>query len=229
MKKTSLLFLSLCSGAALFAQRTTEPQLRTPMAVTTRFGLRAGVNLADLTAKNLPSTSKFTEAEMRTAYVLGVFANIPLAGMFRFQPEADFSSQGGKVQGPSGTTSAGTFEQVLRYVNVPLNFQLMTKKGFFVQAGPQLSYLVDVKRKNSTNTTTTPNTSNKNDFDKFDFGFTGGVGYLSRIGLGVEARYNWGIANIVSDDASSTSSYKGGTWKNQLTQISLVYHIGAGK
>ena len=226
MKKISLLFLSLCSGAALFAQ-TTQPQLRTPRTVTTHFGLRAGVNLSDLTAKNLPSSSKFTEAEMRTAYVLGAFANIPLSGMFRFQPELDFSSQGGKLQGPSGTTTAGTFDQVLRYVNLPLNFQLMTKNGFFVQAGPQVSYLIDVNRKNSSNTTTNPNTSNKDDFDKLDLGFTGGVGYLSRMGLGIEARYNWGVANIVSDKAPSTSAYYGGTWKNQVAQISLVYHIGA--
>lgn len=228
MKKISLALLSLSSSVALFAQ-STQPQLRTPMAVTTRFGLRAGVNLADLTAKNLPAGSPFTEAQSRTAYVVGAFANIPLAGMFRFQPEADFSSQGGKLQGPSGTTSAGTFEQVLRYVNVPLNVQLMTKKGFFVQAGPQLSYLIDAKVKNSSTTTTT-NTGNKDAFDKFDFGVTGGLGYLSRIGLGVEARYNWGLANTVADEAPAGSgSYKGGTWKNQVTQISLIYHIGAGK
>ena len=225
MKKISFIVVALCAGCASFSQNT-QPQLRTPMAVTTRFGVRAGVNLADLTAKNLPSGSAFTEAQSRTAYVVGAFANIPLAGMFRFQPEADFSSQGGKLQGPSGTTSAGTFEQVLRYVNVPLNFQLMTTKGFFVQAGPQLSYLIDAKAKNSSGTTTS-NTDNKDAFDKFDFGVTGGVGYLSRIGLGVEARYNWGLANTIADDA--TNSYKGGTWKNQVTQISLIYQFGAAK
>lgn len=226
MKKISLFLLSLCSGAAVFAQ-STEPQLRTPMAERTRFGIRAGVNLADLSAKNLPSGSAFTEAKSKTSYVAGAFANIPLAGMFRFQPEIDFSSQGGKLQGPSGTTSAGTFEQDLHYINVPLNFQLMTTKGFFVQTGPQLGYLVAAKAKSTSGTSSS--IDNKSSFDKLDFGWTGGVGYLSRIGLGVEGRYNLGIANIVSDDASAGSSYKSGTWKNNVAQISLIYHIGAGK
>lgn len=148
--------------------------------------------------------------------------------MFRFQPEVDFSSQGGKLQGPSGTTGAGTFEQDLHYIDLPLNFQLMTARGFFVQTGPQLGYLVDAEAK-SLSGTSSASSNNKSSFDKLDFGWTGGVGYLSRIGLGVEARYNLGIANIVADDAASGSSYKGGTWKNNVAQVSLVYQFGASK
>lgn len=226
MKKTSLLALALCAGWAAFAQNN-EPQLRTPMAVKTRVGIRAGVNLADLTAKNLPSTTGYTEAQSKTSFHGGVFVNVPLAGMFRFQPEVDFSSQGGKVQGASGTTNNPTFEQDLHYINVPLNFQLMTSKGFFVQTGPQLGYLIEGKRK-STSSSSTAEVDNKKDFDKLDFSWSGGVGYLTRFGLGIDLRYNIGIANIVSDDATGTQ-YKGGTWKNSVGQFALIYHFGASK
>lgn len=227
MKKISFIALALCAGWTSFAQNT-QPQLRTPMAVKTRFGVRAGVNLADLTAKNLPSGSAYTEAEYKTSVVGGVFANIPLSGMFRFQPEVDFSSQGGKLQGPSGTTSATTYEQDLHYINVPLNFQLMTAKGFFIQTGPQLGYLIDAKVKSTSSSNTSAATGNLSNFDKIDFAWTGGVGYLSRIGLGIDLRYNLGIANIVADDAP-TGNYKGGTWKNSVGQIALIYHFGAFK
>lgn len=227
MKKTNLLLLSLCSGLALFAQNTSQPQLRTPMATATRFGVRAGVNLANLTAKNLPSGSVYTESKSKTSFAGGIFANIPLAGMFRFQPEVNFSSQGGKVQGPSASNTP-TFEQDLHYINVPLNFQLMTHKGFFVQTGPQLGYLLDGKVK-STSGTSPVSVTNTDAFDKLDLAWTGGIGYLSRIGLGVDLRYNYGIANIVADDAPSTSGYKGGTWKNHVAQFSLIYHLGAAK
>ena len=227
MKKISLIALALCAGWTSFAQDT-QLQLRTPMATKTRFGVRAGVNLADLTAKDLPSGSPYTEAQSKTSVVGGVFANIPLSGMFRFQPEVDFSSQGGKLQGPSGTTTAPTFEQDLHYINVPLNFQLMSNNGFFVQTGPQVGYLIDAKVKSTSSSNNSADVGNLDNFDKIDFSWTGGIGYLSRIGLGVDLRYNIGIANIVSDDATN-ANYKSGTWKNSVGQFSLIYHFGAFK
>ncbi len=79
MKKISLLALVLIASMAVFAQET-QPKLRTPMAVTTRFGLRAGINMADLTAKNQTNTSGSvaTEAESKTAFNGGVFVNVPI-------------------------------------------------------------------------------------------------------------------------------------------------------
>lgn len=230
MKKSSLFALALLTGAAVFAQES-QPQLRTPMAAKTRIGLRGGVNLADLTAKNLPSGSTYSEAQAKTSFNAGVFANIPLgSSAFKFQPEISFSSQGGKVQGPSGTTSGGTYEQDLHYVNIPLNFQLATKNGFFVQTGPQVGYLVSAKIKNPSGTDAPAATAdNKDDFDKLDFSWTGGVGYLSRMGLGIDLRYNIGIANIVADDARTTAPFKGETWKNSVGQFSLIYQFGAYK
>src|SRR5215203_6419773 len=105
MKKISLIALALCVSAAMFAQDNT-PQLRTPMATKTRFGVRAGINMADLSFKNLPSGTTITEAQSKTSFNGGIFANVPIgASMFRFQPELSFSSQGGKLQGPSGAGS----------------------------------------------------------------------------------------------------------------------------
>ena len=229
MKKTSLFVLALFSGMAVFAQDE-KPQLRTPMTVKTRFGLRGGVNLADLNAKNVSNTATFTEAESKTSFNAGVFANIPISEMFRFQPEIAFSSQGGKLHGPSASGTGPTYEQDLHYLTLPLNFQLMTSKGFFIQTGPQLGFLVSAKTKNVSGTTAVSNDGdNKDDFDKLDFAWSGGVGYLSRIGLGIDLRYNIGIANVVADDARTNAPFKGQTWKNSVGQFSLIYHFGANK
>lgn len=224
MKKISLFALALCTSAAVFAQDT-QPQLRTPMSTQTRFGLRGGVNLADLTFKNLPSGTPVTEAQSKTSFQGGVFVNIPISSMFRFQPEVEFSSQGGKLQGPSGTGSAG--EQDLHYLQLPLNFQLMSKNGLFLQTGPRIGYLLNAKAK-STMPGVDAEETNTDDFDKLDFSWTGGVGYLSRIGLGLDFRYNIGIANIIADDAVDPS-YKGSTVKNSVYQFSLIYQFGAHK
>lgn len=230
MKKISLFVSALCISAAVFAQDN-QPQLVTPMAKATRFGVRGGVNLADLTAKNLPAGSAYTEAQSKTSFNGGFFVNIPIGSRnFRFQPEVNYSSQGGKLQGPSGTTMAATYEQDLDYINFPLNFQLMTNNGFFVQTGPQLGFLVGAERGPvSGSAGQSSNVGNKDQFDKFDFSWTGGVGYLTRFGLGLDLRYNIGIANVVADDAGTGATLNNGTWKNSVGQFSLIYHFGAGK
>ncbi|RYF86059.1 MAG: PorT family protein [Chitinophagaceae bacterium] len=230
MKKISFIVLALCTSAAVFSQNA-QPQLVTPMAKATRFGIRGGVNLADLTAKNLASGSMYTEAQSKTGFNGGIFVNIPIGSKnFRFQPELSYSSQGGKLQGPSGTTTATTYEQDLDYINLPLNFQLMSNNGFFIQTGPQLGFLVGAEKSTTSSTSGSSNGGgNKEDFDKLDFSWTGGVGYLTRFGLGLDLRYNIGIANVVADDASATAPLKGGTWKNSVGQFSLIYHFGASK
>lgn len=228
MKKISLIALALSTSAAVFAQDS-KPTLVTPMAKAVRFGIRGGVNMADLTAKNLPSGSAYTEAQSKTGFNGGFFVNIPIGTkMFRFQPEVSYSSQGGKVQGPSGTSGVTTYEQDLDYINFPLNFQLMTTGGFFVQTGPQLGFLVGAEKSSTSSGGSSNGGGNKDDFDKLDFSWSGGVGYLARFGLGIDARYNIGIANIIADDASSSAPLKG-TWKNSVGQISLIYHFGASK
>lgn len=228
MKKTSVLILAMTSVMAVFAQDN-QPQLRTPMAKAVRFGVRGGVNLADLNSKELPSGSTYAEAQSKTAFNGGLFVNIPLGTKnFRFQPEVSYSSQGGKVQGPSSSATANTFEQDLDYINLPLNFQFMTNNGLFIQTGPQVGFLVGAERVNGTGMASTMNTGNKDDFDKFDLSWTGGVGYLSRIGLGIDLRYNIGIANVVADDAPTSAPLKG-TWKNSVGQFSLIYHFGVSK
>lgn len=229
MKKTSFLILTLCSTALAFAQNT-QPQLRTPMAKTTRFGIRGGVNLADLRAKGLPAGTPATDANSKTAFNGGVFVNIPLGTRnIKFQPEISYSSQGGKLR-TSGST-ANTYEQDLDYINLPLNFQFAANNGLFVQTGPQVGFLVGAER--SGGTAGFVNSGNKNDFDKFDLAWGAGVGYLSRIGLGVDLRFTYGIANVVADDAAASTttapSLKGGTWKNNVAQFSLIYQFGAYK
>jgi hypothetical protein len=226
MKKTSLIFSALFLATFSFAQNQ-QTQLRTPMARALRIGVRGGVNLADLNDKNLPSGSLYNGAQSKTAFNGGLFLNIPIGSRnFRFQPEISYSSQGGKVQMNSST--ANTYEQDLDYINFPLNFQLMTNNGFFVQTGPQVGFLVGAETVNASGGMAT-NGGNKQDFDKLDLSWTGGVGYLSRVGLGIDLRYNIGIANVVADDARTGAPLKGGTWKNSVAQFSLIYHFGASK
>ncbi|HUC82172.1 MAG TPA: porin family protein [Flavisolibacter sp.] len=204
MKKISLFVLALCTSAAVFAQDT-QPQLRTPMERKVRFGIRAGANFASVNMSDVPNGP---EINTKTSLHGGVFVNAPLGGMFAIQPGVEYGGQGAKVK--QGTANA---EWDLHYVNVPIMFQWKSAGGFLLETGPQAGFLVGAKA---------DDVDVKDQFDTFDFTWGAGLGYLSRIGLGVNARYNLGINNIVNDEAGLD-----GKIKNNVIQVGLVYHFGA--
>ncbi|MDB5205867.1 MAG: hypothetical protein JWR72_942 [Flavisolibacter sp.] len=222
MKKISLIVLTLCVSTALFAQET-KPQLVTPMAVKTRFGIRAGANLANVRLNEFKPTEP--DVNQKTSFHVGAFVNIPISPMFRFQPEVEYSGQGSKVSKYRLTDRATTaaYEQDLSYVNVPLMLQYMTKSGVMIEAGPQPGWLLNASQDGPGDT----DTDNHTYFDKFNLSIGAGLGYLSRIGLGINARYNFGLTNTLEDDNGTSNN--GPEVKNQVFQIGLVYQFGAGK
>lgn len=225
MKKISLFALALASSAVVYAQEI-QPQLRTDREVKARFGLRAGVNLTSVNMSDNASVTDgvVTGANSKTSYNAGILVNVPL-GMsgFRFQPEVNFSSQGARFFGGTGT--GFRYEQDLNYLNIPLNFQWMSQKGFFVQTGPQVGFLMSANIQDASGTGAPANTENKSAFDKTDIAWSAGLGYLSRVGLGIDARYNLGLRNIREDDNNANR----GNWRNNVGQISLLYHFGANR
>jgi len=226
MKKISFVAVALATSMAVFAQNQ-QPKLRTDMTVTTRFGIKGGVNLDKLHADGYPSSANF-DSKMKTAFNGGVFANIPISTNFRFQPEVVYSNQGGKnsvnTAIPTGTVTT-RYKSELNYINVPLMFQLQSTTGVFVELGPQFGYLLSAKNKSTDGADTEVDI--KNQLEKWDVAAAGGIGYLSRIGLGINARYNYGFTNILDKDYSGYTS--GTELKNRVYQIGLFYQFGAAK
>src|SRR5215208_1272257 len=111
MKKISLIVLALSTSLATFAQNS-QP---TTMAVQTRFGIKAGVNLAELKTANYPATDP--ETNLKTSVHAGFLVNIPCGtGGFAVQPELLYSRQGSKMSQKTtiGTvTTTSNFEQDL--------------------------------------------------------------------------------------------------------------------
>jgi hypothetical protein len=224
MKKISLIALAFTTGTALFAQ-TSKP---TPMAVATRFGIKAGVNLAEFRANGYSSGSQ-PDNNMKTSMNGGFFVNVPLGtNGLSVQPEVMYSGQGSKmsVKTTVGTvTTTSTYEQDLSYINVPIMLQWKSQGGFLIETGPQAGFLVRAQQDGPGSATT----DNKDNFDKFDFSWGAGLGYLSRIGLGINARYNLGLSNTLDDGGGNNSSNDGPELKNKVIQIGLFWNFGAGK
>ena len=229
MKKISLLSFVIAAGLSVSAQdpamgsTTSTPTLRTPMAVVPRFGIKAGANFATLNSNNYSGGNTY-DANSKTSIKAGLFANIPLGGLLRFQPELLYNSMGAKVKATTvgtGTTTTESYEQDLTYISVPLMFQVQSPGGFFVELGPQVGYLVDATKDGPGET----ETENEPIFDKFDIAASGGIGFMSRVGLGIGARYNFGLTNILDEGQSKD----GPELKNRVLSVGLVYQFGANK
>lgn len=224
MKKISLFALALFSGLAVFAQD--DKPARTPMATKPYFGVKGGVNLASLELDDENNTTNFN-TNSKTSFHLGVFANVPIGGNFRFQPEILYVGQGSKVDGTLiEGTGTGKYELDFDYIAVPLMVQLKTPGGFFVEAGPQFAFLTTARQDNATGTD--PDLKDLGRVRKTDFALLGGIGYTSRIGLGAHATYVHGLSNVWnSDDAPSGTSDR--EVSNRGIKIGLHYMFGAAK
>lgn len=143
-------------------------------------GLKGGLNI--YTLDNYGSSNRST-----TGFHAGLLGHIHLTKHFALQPEVTYSMQGTEY------TSGGVENKIkLGYINVPILAQYMFNNGFRLEAGPQVGFLVSANRK-----TSGVKTDIKDNFSNIDFSLGAGIGYVHPpTGLGIDARYNFGLNNI---------------------------------
>ncbi|PWN71429.1 PorT family protein [Chryseobacterium phosphatilyticum] len=193
MKKI-LLGLALVAGTFTFAQKTSS---NTASSSPIRFGLKAGLNVSSLSNGGWNSKAGFYG---------GVFANIPVAQDFSVQPEVLYSGMGAKAKSNSDV------KLNLDYIAVPVMFQYNALPNLYLEAGPQFSFLINSKLKDS-------NTSidAKDGTKTFDFGLGLGAGYYFTPNIGVNVRYVAGLTDIAKDRIGGDSV------KNGVFQVGLAY------
>jgi hypothetical protein len=164
-----------------------------------KWGIKGGLNVSKLTGGEMNS---------RTGFHVGALTHIHLSPQLALQPEVMYSTQGGKYN-----ISTGEHNLEMNYLNVPFNLQYMFDNGFRIQTGPQIGALINVKDKHQGQET---GFFDMEDFKNLDISWTAGLGYLTSSGLGVDARYNFGLNNI--------QNIPGGVVrKNNVFQVGLFY------
>jgi hypothetical protein len=167
----------------------------------TEFGIKAGVNIADLKIQNA------TEGDSRIGFHLGGLAHIHLSRKFALQPELMFSAQGRQQ-----TISGIDYRTNLSYINMPVLVQYMAGSGFRLQTGPQLGLLVDAESGVEDNEANV-----KDNYKTADISWVFGVSFLTSSNLGIDARYNLGLSNI--NDVGNAEV------KNRVWQIGVFYQF----
>ena len=158
-----------------------------------KFGVKGGLNFATIGGDNTK------DIELVTSFNFGVLSEIPISDKFSFQPELMYSGQG---------YSFNDNTVALSYLNVPLMGKYYLTKGFSVEAGPQIGFLLAAKNEK---------VNVKDSFNTVDFGVNFGLGYKLENGLNFGVRYNLGLTDINNVDNSSIKN------KNGVFQVSVGY------
>ena len=169
----------------------------------TKFGVRAGLNLADVAIK---SEDVKEESKIRPAFYVGGLAEFAFNDVVLMDAGLTYSNQGAKAKEGDGAL-------VQHALNLPVWFKY-DFAGFRPKAGLYAGYILSQQTKAEGKTKTV-----KSDlYNHFDYGIGLGAEYnLPNNGLFFEASYNWGLANLQKNGDSKNYT------NNRVIQIGVGY------
>jgi hypothetical protein len=168
------------------------------------FGVKAGASLTTYAGKGTDTFNNLTR------FHGGLVLNKALTndGSFSLQPELLYSQKGAEVE-----QSGSRFSSKLEYLDLPL-LARFNAGGFFVEAGPQLGYLLSHDSR-----FTGPAQSVK--YRKLDFRYAAGLGYQLESGLNAGVRYNGGLSDLFDQVIGGTINPN-----NSAFQFYVGYQLG---
>ncbi|RNA61445.1 PorT family protein [Chryseobacterium nematophagum] len=188
--KQIILSLALSISALVFSQHVTP--------LTTSLGVKVGVN-----------------PESKLGFYGGIFGNIPISSKFSIQPEVLYnrlSKKGEILPDPGGfldnRNDNYNAEVDLNYLSVPVTLQYNISPHFYVECGPQISFLMSSRL-----TYKSISVSINELLRKVDFGASLGTGYYITPHIGVTARYVLGIGNIALAGPTNNTIQIGAAYK----------------
>jgi hypothetical protein len=198
MKKQILLIASIAISTIAIAQ------------VKPSFGIRAGLSSAGMqgdAVNSLKNTLDFANdmvtTSYRTGFFAGTYATIPFSNMISLEPALYYSQKGYGLKGSLNTKatkflSANVNAQLnSHYIDMPVLLRV-NFNGFQLFAGPQLSYLVQTDLRATAGVLGINLLNRKidatNQFNRWDAGVTGGIGYQFTNGLNLMAAYDYGLS-----------------------------------
>jgi hypothetical protein len=208
VRKWSVLFLGGCflASSGLYAQ---EQQTANESTLTTKWGIKGGVNLTNLYVANA------TTENMKVGFDGGMYVKIPFTRGFSLQPELLYSTKGAQDTYSNFLQGSGQYRFNLGYVEMPVLAVVNLAKNFNLHLGGYAAYLTnaEVKNVNDDGTIEGATSLNADNFNRWDFGLIGGLGFdIQNVTIG--ARYNYGLMNIgksgtLSGDLTSSSKNAG--------------------
>lgn len=179
-----------------------------------QFGVKAGINISGETDHVYPAYTS-TGSKSRTGVALGGVINCLLTDRMDIEADLLYSMQGMKdvitIIDDAGAETDGDYKLTSHYVNIPVAFKYYLMDGLYIEAGPQVGFLLS--KDEPINLGGICDASNTK---KIDYGVLGGIGMVFSNNLFLDARYVHGFSD-------TSKLYEGG--KNRTFQIVVGYYF----
>jgi hypothetical protein len=178
-------------------------------------GIKAGLNFANVT------NASSINGHSQTGFHAGLFLGGSSKKIFTSRTELLFSQQGYSFS--SGSTSGS---QKLNYIMLAQLIAINITKFVQIQFGGQMGYLLNAKS-DSTQSSTGNSSVDKilSLYNRFDYGFAGGLEIHPIAGLLVGARYNISLANLYKQPVDGSSTTGSINFKNNVVQLFVGYRF----
>ncbi|HYG03765.1 MAG TPA: porin family protein [Chryseosolibacter sp.] len=218
-RKLRNVYLLLCAGILSVLAVTNAQAQERP-----RVGFKGGLNLSNLYVGDAD------EENARVGWHAGFYTQLFSSEAFAIQPEINYSTKGtGITYVSGGTQSVGVnYDQRfnLAYLDIPVLAVFKLGRAAEIHAGPYWSYLLRAEIKNNDgNPNNEFDTIDRRNFDDWDYGLVGGIGFNLGKGAQLGARYNYGL-NPIADSGGARRVF--GNAKNQVAQLYLSINLNAG-
>lgn len=191
MKKFLLIAIASMAISASFAQMPDAAKVDASK-YRTRYGLKAGYNVAWMTG-----TPAHFEPSNTNGFMVGAFLAPPTKGGIGYRTEIVFSRQGFSYD------ESGTKQNIKQdYIYLPQLTTFGIGKVVQLQLGGQIGYLLNAKSSKETGSSTEKKIMDY--YNRFDYGFAGGLEIYPFKGLLIGARYNISFGNAFKTPDPST-------------------------
>jgi hypothetical protein len=190
---------------------------------TPRVGIKGGLNLSNL------YVNETDDENARFGWHAGFYTQLFSSEAFAIQPELNFSTKGTGITyayaGPNGVMVDHDQKFNLSYIDIPVLAVFKLGTAAEIHAGPYWSYLVHADiRNNEGDPNNEFDTVDRRNFDDWDYGLVGGIGFNLGKSAQLGARYNYGL-NPIANTAAAKSIL--GNAKNQVAQVYLSFNLNA--
>lgn len=189
-----------------------------------QFGVKGGLNVAELTGRDGESSS------YKAFYHVGIFYQAHIIGPLSIQPEVQYSVAGGNLK-----SAVTNYDTELHYFTIPILAKL-TLGPVFLEAGPQYGVLLSANQSGQMQVgfaaDGTPAYGNQSrttssNFKSSDFSVVGGVGLKLSSGFSLGGRLVAGLNDI--NDAKDLSGINDPRLQNRVFQVYAALQFGGKK
>lgn len=186
-------------------------------SVSAQISIKGGINLATMNEESENLSRDDIERHAVTGPVLGLAFDLRLSALFTIQPELLYSQGGGRN---SYTFLGATIESTYRinYLEVPVLAKIELGNagsekgglGVYAAAGPWVGYALNGKSKVTSPIGTVEQDftfDDEDDAKRLNYGLAAGAG-INAGKLTLDLRYNFGINNLLDNDADNGNDNK---------------------